>query len=504
VTAGGAGEPRQGGILREGYDYTFSRCDPATGAHVDPAWCAVYETATVADSTGVLGPSLATEWRQSPDGTEWRFRIRPGARYHSGAPCDAPAVAATFAFHADPVASPLNSGFWHVVDTVRADGDEVVVTLHHPSVGFPSLLRSWHAAVHNQASREAAGDDYGWTSADGTGPFRLTRLDPAELQEVERWADYPGTGVAWLDNRGPADLDGIQWIPLPDEEQRAPALEEGVVDCVQNPSLLHLDRLQANPDLRVVTFQQSSLVYLALDHETTRLGFDDVRVRRAISCAIDRAEIVERDLAGHGWPAYGPVPSASGWYEPGVEKLVGYAPEESSALLDAAGLTPDSEGIRLRFRVLVLEDATVRRAAASVQELLRPVGVEIELCPVSGFADFYGALGDHPEAFLSKWFWPDPVDAIVLFVSSWSHAGPNWQRASIPALDAACRAWMEAPDVPAQEAAASEIQLLSAEHLPLIPLFSPAAAWTHHTRVRGWAPTPTNLYPLYNDVWLAE
>ena len=50
--AAAAGRPRRGGILREGYDYTFSRCDPATGAHVDPAWCAVYETATLADSEG--------------------------------------------------------------------------------------------------------------------------------------------------------------------------------------------------------------------------------------------------------------------------------------------------------------------------------------------------------------------------------------------------------------------------------------------------------------------
>jgi peptide/nickel transport system substrate-binding protein len=502
--AAAAGRPRRGGILREGYDYTFSRCDPATGAHVDPAWCAVYETATVADSAGRLGPSLATDWRQSPDGAEWRFRIRPEARYHSGRRCDAPAVAAAFALHADPVASPLNSGFWRVVDGVRADGDEVVVRLRHPSVGFPTLLRSWHAAVHGQASREADGDEYGWTSADGTGPFRFTRLEPDEIQEVERWAGYPGTGVTWLDNRGPAYLDGIRWLPLPDEEQRAPALEAGVVDCVQNPSLLHLDRLQANPDLRVISFQQSSLVYLALDHETTRLHFDDVRVRRAISCALDREAIVERDLAGHGWPAYGPVPSASRWYEPGVERLVAYAPDESCALLDAAGLPPGPDGVRLRFRVLVLEDASVRRAATSVQELLRSVGIEIELLPVSGFGAFYGALADHPEAFLSKWFWPDPVDAIVLFVSSWSHAGPNWQRASSPAIDSACRAWLEAPDVAAQEAAARALQLRCAEQLPLIPLCSPATAWTHHHRVQGWNPTPTNLYPLYNDVWLDD
>ena len=85
-----------------------------------------------------------------------------------------------------------------------------------------------------------------------------------------------------------------------------------------------------------------------------------------------------------------------------------------------------------------------------------------------------------------------------------SHAGPNWQRASIPALDSACGAWQQAPDEEALEVAAYEIQVRCAEHLPLLPLFSPAIVWGHHRRVHGWRPTPTNLYPFYGDVWLEE
>jgi ABC-type transport system substrate-binding protein len=134
--------------------------------------------------------------------------------------------------------------------------------------------------------------------------------------------------------------------------------------------------------------------------------------------------------------------------------------------------------------------------------MLRAIGVELELRPVDGFAEFYGSLGSHPPAFISKWFWPDPVDAIVGFVASWAHDGPNWQRATDADVDAACRAWQEAPDEPARRRAASAIQTLSAERLPLVPLFAPAAVWAHHRRVHGWRPSAVNLYPLYNDVWL--
>ncbi len=344
----------------------------------------------------------------------------------------------------------------------------------------------------------------GHVGADGTGPFRYHSVELGESFEVRRFEDYPGSRVTWFDNHGPAYLDAIRWIPLLDEEGRADALEQGVVDCIQNPSLLHVDRLQANPDLRVITFQQPSLAYLALDHQARERHFDDVRVRRALSLAIDREALVEQDLGGHGWPAYGPIPSHAQWYDSGVEALNRHDPAAACALLDEAGLTPDAEGVRLRFSALILEDSAVRRAATHMQAMFRAIGVELELRPISGFQAFYGSLGEHPEAFISKWFWPDPMDAIIGFVSSWSHAGPNWQRASIPALDDACRAWQTAPDEETQARAASALQLESAESLPLIPLFSPAAVWAHHRRVHGWRPLAANLYPLYNDVWLSD
>jgi peptide/nickel transport system substrate-binding protein len=308
--------------------------------------------------------------------------------------------------------------------------------------------------------------------------------------------------VTWLENGGPAWLDGIRWVPLLDEEARAAALEEDAVDCVQNPSLLHVDRLAGHPDLRVIEYQQSSLAYLALDHETREFAFHDVRVRRAVSWAIDRPTLVRRDLGGHGWAADGPVPSQSPWYDPAVEAMGRYDPLASERLLDEAGFPRDAEGIRMTVPVIVLQDATIHRVATSLREMLARIGIRLELEYISGFQEFYAAAGTHPPAFISKWLWPDPVDAIVGFVDSRYHPGPNWQRASNPEIDAACDAWRMAPDHEAQQSAAQRIQRACAEHLPLIPLYFPAAVWAHHRRVRGWRPMAANLYPLYNDVWL--
>ena len=124
---------------------------------------------------------------------------------------------------------------------------------------------------------------------------------------------------------------------------------------------------------------------------------------------------------------------------------------------------------------------------------------------IPAFDEFYGRLNQHPPAFISKWFWPEPIDAIVGFIATWGQdGGPNFQRSSDEALDRACRAWELGRDDEALRAAARDIQLRAAECLPLIPLFAPAAVWAHHRRVRNWRPNRHDLYPLYGDVWLAD
>jgi ABC-type transport system substrate-binding protein len=497
--------PRSGGILREGYDYDFSRCDP-TGAHVDPAWCAVYETLTVAGPDGELGPMLAAGWRgDAPESRVWRFPIKPGLRFHSGDACDAAAVADALRLHADPVEAPINAFFWRNVKTIDSTGDEVVIELHEPGVGMPRLLRSWHSAIHNQAQRRLHGDDFGRTTCDGTGPFRFVECIPGTHLEVARWGGYGGTRTAWERNRGAAYLDGIRWIPILDDRDRAVALESGQVDCIQNASLLDVDRLAANPDLAVIEFQQSALVYLGLDHQARSVGFDDVRVRRAISHAIDRHALVEGDLGGHGWPAFGPIPSHSQWYSPKVEAFNGFDPHAAAELLDAAGFRPGADGARFEVEAVVLEDATVRRVSQTIKGMLEAVGIRLRLETITGFEDFYSRLREHPQAFISKWFWPEAIDAIIGFISTWSQdGGPNFQRASDEGVDRACRAWETAQDDDQLRAAARDIQVRAAETLSLLPLFSPAAVWAHHRRVRGWRPNRHDLYPLYGDVWLAD
>ena len=90
------------------------------------------------------------------------------------------------------------------------------------------------------------------------------------------------------------------------------------------------------------------------------------------------------------------------------------------------------------------------------------------------------------------------------FTASWGRPFPNWQQASVPALDEAYRKWLRAETPEDLQAAATEAQLIVADQLPLIPLLTPDDVWVHSKRVHGWEPAQAILYPFYHNVRLEE
>lgn len=490
-------------MLREGFDYPLSRLDPF-GDHIDPPSVAIYETIVVKGPDAAPHPGLAASWSISPDGLEWRFRLRPGLRFHSGDPCDAPAVVAAL----DRLRWGFPGGeqlwYWDPVDRVEAVGaDELRFRLHHPYARLPSLLWGTHTAICNERRRARDPEGSGYTYADGTGPFRFVGYTP-ERVVVERWPDYPGALASFLATGGPARLERIEWTAVLDPKERVAALEGGAVDAIHGPDYADVARLEDDPRFRVVRFGQASNAYLGLNWDRKDIGFDDVRVRRAISLAVDRERLVRDALLGYGTPTHGPLSPGGEFYDPAVEIGRGHDPVAAGRLLDAAGWLPGDGGIRARgddrlaFSCVIQDDAIHRAIARGVHDDLRRIGVALELQPVRSFQRFYEACGRGPASFINKWLWQDPVDAVIGFTASWGMPRPNWQHASVPRLDAAHRTWLQAGTPEELQTAATQIQLIVADELPYVPLLVPHDVWAHATRVRGWDPAPAILYPFYH------
>jgi len=470
-------------ILREAFDYEFSRLDP-TGDHIDPPSVAIYETVLAKGPDWGAHPVLAESWETSPDGFEWRVRLRPGLRFHSGAPCDAPAVLESLE-HLRWMLPGEQLWYWDPVDTVEApDPLTLVFRLHHPYSRLPALLWGTHTAVYNERLRAERPDEFGHELADGTGPFRLVSWSPERIV-AERWPAYPGAPASFLEGDR-TGVERIEWLSILDEGERLAALEDGRVDCLHGPPLDEVERLEADERFEVVEQPQASNMYLALD--CRRFNVD---VRRAVSLALDRRALVEHALRGHGTPAFGPVPPGDEFYDPSVDAAGRRDPQAARALLAGRGLA---------FECVVQDDPVFRRVAELAVRQLAEVGVRLEPRFVRPFAPFYGAVAEGPPASISKWLWQDPVDALIGFSATHTRPFPNWQFASVPALDDAYREWLRAGSQDELAAAAARVQHVFAAELPYVPLLVPNDVWVRSRRVHGWRPFQANLYPFYHGV----
>src|SRR5262249_53523600 len=164
----------------------------------------------------------------SEDGLEWRLRLRPGLRFHSGDSCDAGAVLAALEHLRDHAQPGRRLWYWDPVESVAAAGNgELVFRLRHPYSRLPALLWGTHTAVYNEARRARDDEGSGRTWADGTGPFRLVSWS-AERVVAEAWDGYPGVPAEFL-QAGPARVSRIEWLAILGEDDRLEALERGEV-----------------------------------------------------------------------------------------------------------------------------------------------------------------------------------------------------------------------------------------------------------------------------------
>ncbi len=488
-------------VLREAFDYRFSRLDP-TGAHIDPPSVALYEPLLAKGSDWGAHGILASTWTTSADGLEWRVQLQPGLTFHSGDPCDAQAVIRAFEFlRYGAFTEGDQLWYWDPVDTVTADGPHTLVfRLHHPYARLPALLWGTHTAVYNEARRAAVPDRFGHELADGTGPYRLVSWSEEKVV-ARRWEGYrtPAAPFLHMDAGAP---DVIEWHAILSEHDRLAALEAGEVHAIHGPPLDQIARVRDEGRLAVIEFAQQSNVYLTVDFRRSDLRFDDVRTRRAISLAIDRQALVRDIFHGHAAASLGAIPPGDEHYDPAPDHSCRFDRAEANRILDELGFTRREDGVRtiggrpLELRCVCQDDGLLLPLAEAVRDQLRAIGVVLELEPVVPFLPFYTAALESPPATISKWLWPDPVDALIGFTATRAIGTDNWQNASVPALDAAFDAWLRAPS-DELAAAASRVQHVVAEKLPYIPLVTPNDVWMVSPDLQGYRPFKANLYPFY-------
>jgi peptide/nickel transport system substrate-binding protein len=277
----------------------------------------VYESLTRRTPDLAVEPELALAWQQV-EPTRWRFSLRPGVRFHDGAPFSADDVVFTIGRTLAP-----SSNFGIYVDTVtgaeRVDDLTVDILTRVPDAVLPGKLtrvlimnRAWAEANRAQVPQNFAQreETHSARHMNGTGPFVLRSRENDVRTVLTRNRAW------WGGPPGPNDVTEYHHVVIASDATRAAALLSGEIDMMHTVSAQDVARLQRDPRLKVLVGQENRTVWLGFDQTSAELAhgsirgrnpFADARVREAVSLAIDVEAIRSRALRGLA------VPTASMW-----------------------------------------------------------------------------------------------------------------------------------------------------------------------------------------------
>lgn len=336
-------------------DYAFDADD---GARLQSL--GVAETLTTVDDQARPAPMLATRWeQQGADGRQWRFTLRPGVTFHDGTPLTPDAVVTALRYVAGVTAPPRairDIGF-----TVAADGpDAVRITTDEPDPVMPLRMSSGNLGVL-APSAYAGGGAPGYLRT-GTGPLVLESVQGAESAQLVRNDAY------WGEKAGATRIT-VRY--LEDPQARALAVQSGEVQFAEGLPQAQLEQVRSS-GAEVVEYPNARTVPLQLNQ--SRPPFDDVRVRRAVTAAIDRPVLAQQVLGGGAAPAADLFGAAVPWG--GTTPPPPADPQRARQLLAEAGYGPQNP---LTVQLWTFPNRPeLPTLANAVQAMLAEAGIRVE------------------------------------------------------------------------------------------------------------------------------
>jgi peptide/nickel transport system substrate-binding protein len=306
---------------------------------------------------------LAESWEQSEDGLTWTFHLREGVMFSNGREMTADDVVWSYSRLIDPETGGGNAARVGPPETVIEAIDTYTVAITHPepfgifpqSIGFDKST--------GIMAPESLEDDGSVIVPIGTGPFQIAEVEGTTRLVLERNANYWQEGLPYL--------DAIEITPIPDDTVRETALRGGEVDWVLAIAPQSFESLDAEDGITVATAPQLSYDYIGFNLQ--REPFSDVRVRQAISYALNREDLCSAGFFGLCDTLHEPIGEGSPWnfnYHPYEQDL-----DRARELLADAGY---ADGFEMELLPTTEYGETVR-AAQVLQQQLAEIGIDASI-----------------------------------------------------------------------------------------------------------------------------
>ncbi|MBU4681046.1 ABC transporter substrate-binding protein [Cedecea davisae] len=334
-------------------------------------------------------PSLATEWKISPDGKTYTFTLRQGVKFNSNK-----FFKPTRDFNADDVVfsvmrqkdannpyhkvSQANYEYFNdvgldklIVDVKKLDDYHVQFTLSEPNAAFladwgmdfASILSAEYADTMLKAGTPERVDN----NPIGTGPYALQDY---KIDSVIRYVANPNY---W---KGEVPTKHLIFSITPNVQTRLAKLQKNECQIIPAPSPVQFDAIKADKNLALHSIDGLNVGYLAFN--TGKKPFDNALVRQALNYAVDKKAIVNAVFMGSGTVAKSPIPPTMLGYDKDL-KDYDYNPEKAKALLKQAGLEKGFDTDLWSMPVQRPYNPNSRRIAEMIQSDWAKVGVNAKI-----------------------------------------------------------------------------------------------------------------------------
>lgn len=455
----------------------------------------IFETLVTKDPRGKLMPALAESWRTVDDLT-WEFKLRKGVKFHDGAEFTAQDV--VFSLDRVPTVpnspSPFTTYSKQITEKIIVDPYTVRLKTAAPYPLMPNDMGTI-LIVSSKAAKGATTEDFNsGKAAVGTGPFKFVRYAKGDRIELTRHDAYWGGKAPW---------DKVTFRVITSDPTRVASLLAGDVRAIENIPTADLAKLTKNTDLTIYRTVSHRVMYLHLDSNRDKSPFvtdmagrpldknplRDVRVRKAISKAINRQALVERVMEGAAVATGQLMPEGMFGYTPAL-KPEPHDPEGAKKLLAEAGY-PDGFGLTLHGpNDRYVNDEQIAQAVA---QMLTRVGIATKVDTMPSSVYFSRANKLEFSFILVGWGSDtaeasSPLKALLATFSKEKGMGQaNRGRYSNPKMDAALEQALATVDDARREKLLQQATEIAIGDLGIISLYHQENLWA--TR-KGVAYTP--------------
>ena len=438
-----------------------------------------YSTLFRTDANLQPEPNLV-ETYENLDDTTWQFTLKQGVQFHDGSVLTAEDVKASIEWA--KTFSEINM-YNNSVESVEVV-DESTFLIHTPT---PSATLLYDLCHHGNAilSKKMIdeGNDFNENPV-GTGPYKLVEWKHGDQVEFEAFEDY---------FMGAPAIQHMTWKIIPEGSSRTIALEAGEVDYVVDVEAMDVERLENDEGIKLDKIAATNHMWMMVNNE--KPGLDNVDVRRAMNCAIDKESIVTVALNGLGTASYSMAPDNM----PGAtkENTLPHDPELAKEYMEASGVDPAS----IEMSIICSNDQK-KRAGEVIQANLKDVlGIECELenmdlatyLSITAEGDYTAAIGNYSST--------DMVQYLIGVYHSVSINASNKTRLNDPEVDALIDQAAATIDPDERAKVLEECIALINEKCPQVPLYQDMHIRAYNDKLGGVIMYPGGTLFMHAMYW---